>query len=247
MSVTLANRHRALRLFKRHRRFITIAGALIVFITYLVNDVLRDNLSDALTAVRGSQAAYQDAQRDDELKGVLTMISQTTEILLTDERMAKNSSSTQAIANLGSFYLSQWNTTKEFTDRVLDIATTTPGAEGIVTRLKSNLAQLDSSKTANAQRIRTSALYNMASTRAKISQYDAIDALNLVDEAMTIAAIKSDTETALDDLEKIISKKVEHYEPLTRWTKRIGYALYALGWGLGLLGTMIADKESAGS
>src|ERR1700678_3057989 len=41
-------------LFRRHSRLLTLFGALIVFITFIINEVLRDNLKEEVGAIQAA-------------------------------------------------------------------------------------------------------------------------------------------------------------------------------------------------
>jgi hypothetical protein len=232
-------------IFQRHARMVTFVGAMIVVFTFLVRDVISDNLKDNLASLNAADADYLAALRDDAFRSSLTSIQQTVTLLLTDETMAKEKASTRAISNLGDLYLGSWNDADSFLSSALRFARNTKGADGAAKQLEICQQELSSSKANNTQRVLLSLRYSVKEYREHVTEAQSVDALNLVDESLKVSAIKTETEQVLQQVLVIARSTVERDKRYEARAKHSGYVLFALGWLLGLIGNLADGKSIA--
>lgn len=229
---------------KKHARLMTFFGALIVFLTFIVNDVLSENLKNSLSSLHAVSAEYETSKQSDALQASLLTINESLETLENNERLAKAKDTRKVLANVLAVYVKNEEDAYRFTSHALTLAEHTPGAGQSVQALKDNQRQLDAAGQLNLKRIKVAMLYGTAAGKI-FSEQDAVDALTLVDESLRMQTIKTTSEDALDDAASVAKQKVEQYEHWSGWARRAGYVLYVLGWALGLFGGL-AGKADGG-
>jgi hypothetical protein len=214
----------------KHSHWLTYFGALIVFLTFVVKEGLRERWKDTADAIDRAQHAYQDSESrmatSDTLDGIRTELHQLR------VRLAPNGPDEQDIeashadnqANLGSLL-----TTSENTLTNLDKLAKTVTFSDAIRKRTAEMHDRARDYRAEVDQLRT-----MKTPRPLTQEYVSQQLSTDLDGArLAIAVIDLDGDT-LQEAETIRERNAV-YAKYAWW---ISAALFALGWGLGLLGKL---------
>lgn len=216
---------------RRHRQLLTVFGALILFVTFVVKEGLRESVKDQLTGLNAAQAQSQEAKHySDEMRVLEAGSTRPTKIAEGD--------TTSELYYFGLI--------KGLEDRSMneDIES----ANILQEELRNDLPLAEEKRRATEavrklQNDATSAEYDFKlpgaesrpATRKQIDLFDDVSieyltALGAVGHYVSDAKEASDVERA---------RRKERFEKFNEWS----YALFSVGWAVALLGKLLEPKD----
>jgi hypothetical protein len=237
-AVDSAKREVRASFFKKHNKLLSFFGASIVLLTFIVNEGIRDRLTEKADSIGNAQSAYLVSSANERVEGLLIELLNSARTQATQQSPSDDSAAAAALVNVGDAY-----------SRSLD------ALNDSVASARRFLEQIPSSKTYysqlqtisdNANQLRSNtdpyylatikwqaALRTMKPDAARhFSNPDSVN--KLPDAYMTVLELQQSVLTLDRELLSVArdQKGVEdrRYETAT-WAF---YLLYGLGWGLGL-------------
>lgn len=226
--------------FKRHAKFFTLVGAFVVFVTFVVKDLLRDNLKDFASALAETQLGCLLRQDNLLLSDKLDLLDTRVDELQQRSDQSKFALSEQEVQILHMIYVGQGiiKMSRLELDHIQPLVQKVSNHEQFAARFKTlnqDLDALDSTATTLVMSFREShgkqkdwqRNYDATSEWMTHCQQAESKATDIVDDTLAAAEI----DLGRDELR------------LKRYTS-FSYALYTLGWALAVLGKLYGTEGS---
>jgi hypothetical protein len=219
---------------KKHRRLLTVAGALVLFVTYTVKEGLRDRVKDQLASLTAAQAQYTEASNHIEEMDAIDRIG---DFSFSGDDNSFGDTAGDAWSNVEKTLFSQpypgfGNAdllTKEMTDD-RELLAKREQARNALLALDSFKQRapkaFDREETGWEKKAQTNEQQQLSDQALKLPS----QATELVDAYVSLASSRADQE----------HQKMQHrYEVFTNWS----YGLFSLGWTLALVGKLLEPES----
>jgi hypothetical protein len=228
---------------KRHKRLMTFVGALIVFITFIVNDAIRDELKGTVDDQKAAEAMFFDWNKQDDTDQSLNDVEARLDAI--EETIRPRSKSVREDMDRKSkTLLNHLRRITARTKRVLEL--TTPLVDHLPQSEQTQFSDLERRLDALQKREADASikLGDPAVTAGKfgdIAELRIIHPLMLEGEQLWHDA----SNFPMDALLTFVSQKNHDARRYKQWTW-ISWGLYSLGWSLGLIGQLYGGGEIVG-
>jgi hypothetical protein len=225
--------------FKKRARLISFAGALVVFLTFMVRDAMKDKLKDLVDA---SVSARSEFFRDEQLietPAAFDRVEWALEALRLQLTKDKHVEGTLT-AEQQEWRLTQQrlNRISELEDAILGFMSAVPdGDRAKQAAIQSELAHLENRTTALMKEVKEghelvvdSTAYGGHTTPDELSRKIKQECEKLMEDALSYS-------------EEVTERK-KHELTICTWAS---YGLYALGWGLALAGRLFGVEGLVGA
>jgi hypothetical protein len=220
--------------FKKHSTFFALVGAFVVFVTFVVKDLLRDNLKDLASALAETQLGFILRQDNLMLSDKLDLLDTRVDDLQQRSTQGKLALSKKEIQTLHMIYVGQGinRMSRLELDHIQPLVQKVSNPEQLAQRIKTLNQELDALDSTASTLVRS---FRESHGQQKDWQknYDATSEWITCGQQAESKATKvvSDTLNAAE----IDLGRDEHR--LKRYTS-FSYALYTLGWAVALLGKL---------
>jgi hypothetical protein len=234
-------RHRS---SKKRSRLLSLLGAVIVFVTFVANEGLREKLKDSLDSVSEGVSMFLLRADNNLLAGQLEAIRQDTLAPLREKPGAQVSDK-QVVDFMGRLHV-------RLRERMEGINTSLDNASRLLRSMNkadNDLADLQVRFTAlNASLGQLETVWlNDVHAEARhepIPSGDPVKLLSFVDASLEAGSLEIDVHrlanrllTTADGWREVQAKKYDR----AKW---VSYLLYVTGWGVGLVGTLYGDEAT---
>jgi hypothetical protein len=229
--------------FRRHERLFSLLGAVIVFSTFIVKDAIREQLRDFVTSLNSAQDAYiaqeNSAREQEAIQKVplkITEVSSEKEIKAASEKEEFNAAEQKEIKAKYNRYFDNAN---DAADSQLDR----------IGRLVKKMSERDQyAAQINALRdefhklkVNGGIYYNP--TSADLVPNESESRLSQSEWWKMSEAVCSKSNHLVEEIVKRAEAELEVSERRYARLTWITYALYALGWGLALVGRLYGGGD----
>jgi hypothetical protein len=220
--------------FKEHAKFFILAGAFVVFLTFVVKDLLRDNLKDLANALAETQLAFALRHDNLMLSDKLDQLDTRLDDLQNQSGPGKSVLSKKEIQIRDMIYVGQginrmsWFELNHIESLVKKVSNHAQFEQRIRT-LNQQVGTLNS--TGNA--LALSFQEGMDQHKDSQKNYDAAS-----DWVSNCQQAKSKATEVVDETLAAAEIELGRDEQWEKWYTRSSYALYTLGWALALLGKL---------
>jgi hypothetical protein len=226
--------------FKRHSRFISFIGALIVFGTFIIKEGIRENLKSLVDTIDSAENTFL-ADRDNNVIQE-TLRSQSRTLARLENVSRKRPNFAKVLMNDGRLMNVSLDIGKTVQDDIDDVS----GLQFSLHRLLNAIPQLKSSaieyldkqyeRNTEAYAVWLSSGVALDEKWDQQKQQDALRALLFEEMGLSYArsVLQSSMENILKKAEMAKAKAEEKY----KWATWLSYGAYTLGWGLGLAGRL---------
>jgi hypothetical protein len=225
-------------LLSKHKRLLSLIGALIVFLTFVTKDAIREHVKDTVGSLQSAEDVFEIRSQHEISVGMLNSISQhVDEVWKTTPGRAD--------------YLKK-DERSDLDYAIGEIKTLILQAEanlGILGRLVEKLPKSESGVKAELVALRTR-YHSLDENYTKVATGVGNRSISEEDEDGWLAPLGSDSENLLADIGALSAKARERCEAVKRDTESklrvftwLSYFLYGLGWFLTLFGRLFDAND----
>jgi exonuclease VII small subunit len=222
---------------KEHAKFLILAGAFVVFATFVVKDLLRDNLKDLASALAETQSAFELRHDNLMLSDKLDQLNIRLDDLQNQSRSSESVLNKKEIQIRDMIYVGQGiNRMSWFElDHIKSLIQKVSNHGQFEQRIGTLNQQVDTLNSVGNKLVQSLQSFHEGLDQHWDLQknYDATS-----EWVAHCQQAKSESTKVVDETLAAAKSELGRDEQRVKWYTRFSYALYTVGWALALLGKL---------